>query len=173
MGSWTILISFGIAVLGGIGFILGRRHGRTAAIVLGLIGFALGLLSVVAFYLTQGRWGYDGGSQLVLLLVFAVSVAAVIIGANKGSPAQPSKSIVGGPERTNGLALASIIVVWFSSLIGLILGHVALGQIKRTGEAGQGMALTAVVAGWVLTAIGAIATIALFTTYGALLQGSY
>lgn len=60
---------------------------------------------------------------------------------------------------TNGLAIASLIVVFFSSIIGLILGHVALHQINRTGEQGRGLALAAVIIGWVTTGIGVMIVI--------------
>lgn len=50
---------------------------------------------------------------------------------------------------TNQLAIAAIVVVFVNALVGAILGHVALGQIARTGAAGHGLALAAVVVGWV------------------------
>lgn len=62
-------------------------------------------------------------------------------------------------ERTNGLAIASLIVVFFSSIVGLILGHVALGQINRTGEHGRGLALAAVIIGWVSTGLSMLIVI--------------
>lgn len=65
-------------------------------------------------------------------------------------------------RRTNGLAVASMILsivgfLWIlpfvGSLAGAIMGHVSLGQIKRTGEAGRGMALAGVIIGWAGVAI--------------------
>ncbi|GAA1653226.1 DUF4190 domain-containing protein [Microbacterium flavum] len=65
-------------------------------------------------------------------------------------------------RRTNGLAVASMIVsilgiIWVLPLIGsvggAIMGHIALGQVKRTGEAGRGMALAGVIVGWAGTAL--------------------
>jgi DNA-directed RNA polymerase specialized sigma24 family protein len=55
---------------------------------------------------------------------------------------------------TNGLAIASMVlgILWLSglgALLALILGNVALSQIKRRGEGGRGMAITGVVLGWV------------------------
>ena len=55
-------------------------------------------------------------------------------------------------QKTNGLAIASLVL----SLVGFgfiaaILGHVALGQIKRQNEAGRGLALAGVIIGWVAT----------------------
>jgi len=61
--------------------------------------------------------------------------------------------------RTNSLAIASLIVVFVSSLVGLILGYVALGQINRTGEQGRGLALAAVIVGWIGTGIAVVLVI--------------
>jgi len=41
-----------------------------------------------------------------------------------------------------------------SAPVGAILGHVALSQIKRTGEQGKGLAVAAVAIGWAITALG-------------------
>lgn len=72
---------------------------------------------------------------------------------------------------TNGLAIASMIlgILGFvtcgvTSVLAVILGHVSLGQIKRTGEQGHGMALTGVILGWLLTGLWLLywAAVALF-----------
>ena len=52
--------------------------------------------------------------------------------------------------RTNGLAIASLILsILGFSIVGAILGHVALSQIKRTNEAGSGLAIAGIILGWV------------------------
>jgi len=38
-------------------------------------------------------------------------------------------------------------------VLAVIFGHVSLGQIRRTGEQGYGMALTGVILGWILTGL--------------------
>lgn len=59
--------------------------------------------------------------------------------------------------RTNPLAIASLIVslgglvVFPASVVGLILGHVALRQIAQRGEAGRGLALAGVICGYIIT----------------------
>lgn len=57
--------------------------------------------------------------------------------------------------RSNGLAIAAFVMslVGFS-FIAAIMGHVAMGQIKRNGESGRGLAIAAVVIGWVSFATG-------------------
>ena len=49
---------------------------------------------------------------------------------------------------TNGLAIASLILVFFFFPLGIILGHLARGQIKRTGERGKGLATAALLIGY-------------------------
>jgi hypothetical protein len=58
-----------------------------------------------------------------------------------------------GP-RTNTLAIVALILGIFIPLGGIICGHIALGQIKRTGEAGHGLALAGTIIGYALTALG-------------------
>lgn len=53
------------------------------------------------------------------------------------------------PPPTNVLAIIGFIGVFFFSLIGIILGHIALNKIKSTGEGGRGLALAAVIIGYV------------------------
>lgn len=58
--------------------------------------------------------------------------------------------------KTNTLAIVALISSFFISLLGVILGHVALGQIKRTGESGRGLAIAALVIGYASIAIAAV-----------------
>ena len=75
---------------------------------------------------------------------------------------------------TNVFAIVAIISVWFLPLLGIIFGHISLGQIRRTGENGRGLALTGVIAGYIYTglivlffAIYIVIMIALFGTLAA------
>ncbi|MFJ3393814.1 DUF4190 domain-containing protein [Leifsonia aquatica] len=54
----------------------------------------------------------------------------------------------------NVFALLSIITVCMNPLLGLVLGHIGLTKIKRTREAGRGLALTAVILGYAAIAAG-------------------
>lgn len=54
-------------------------------------------------------------------------------------------------------------------LVGVVLGHIALSQIRRTGERGRGMALAGVIIGWVAIGLTVLLILAfvLFLTTGA------
>ncbi|MFJ2257868.1 DUF4190 domain-containing protein [Streptomyces sp. NPDC087844] len=63
------------------------------------------------------------------------------------------------PAPVNGLAISALVlgVLCFLPLVGLVLGLVALGQIKRKGERGKGMAIAGIVLSGLGTAILALA----------------
>jgi hypothetical protein len=69
---------------------------------------------------------------------------------------------------TSGLAIgalicgiAEIFTLGFAAVPAVILGHLARNQIKRTGERGEGMAITALVLGYLGIGIWTLIIIAL------------
>ncbi len=72
-------------------------------------------------------------------------------------------------ERTNGVAIAAIIMGFVLPLGGIIAGAVALAQIKRTGEKGRGLAIGGIVAGGIIMVLSIVAIVAfvLFALIGA------
>lgn len=60
-------------------------------------------------------------------------------------------------KSTNGLAIASLIcslaglLTCLSAPVGIVLGHIALSQIKREGSNGRGLAIGGLVIGYLLT----------------------
>ncbi|MGJ6966445.1 DUF4190 domain-containing protein [Streptosporangium sp. G11] len=67
------------------------------------------------------------------------------------------------PRGNNGMAIAALImgiaglfICGLTSIVGVVLGHISLGQIKRTGEEGRGMAI----AGLVLSYFGILCWLA-------------
>ena len=74
---------------------------------------------------------------------------------------------------TNGMALAAMIcslagiVTCISFPIGAILGHIALKQVRETGEQGEGYAKTGIIVGWIgtgLAVLGCVGYVAFFAT---------
>jgi hypothetical protein len=57
------------------------------------------------------------------------------------------------PTPTNGMAIAALVGALFISPLGIVLGHIALSQIKRTGEQGRGLAVAGTIIGYIGTAI--------------------
>lgn len=59
------------------------------------------------------------------------------------------------PARTtNGMAIASMVlgivwVYWIGSILALIFGYLALNEIRRNRQAGEGMAIAGIVLGWI------------------------
>lgn len=90
----------------------------------------------------------------------------------QSSPQQTAPlSGAGVPEqRTNVLAIVALVLGIVVPIGGIICGHIALGQIKRTGENGRGLALAGTIIGYVLT-IGYILLFIGFALFWAALVG--
>ncbi len=50
-------------------------------------------------------------------------------------------------------SIAGTAVCGIGSIVGIILGYIALNQIKRTGEQGRGMAVAGIIIGYVIVAL--------------------
>ncbi|MHA7305646.1 thioredoxin domain-containing protein [Arthrobacter sp. TMN-49] len=57
----------------------------------------------------------------------------------------------GNKGGTNTLAIVSLVSSFFVGLAGVITGHIALSQIKRTGEDGRGLAIAGLIIGYLMT----------------------
>lgn len=93
---------------------------------------------------------------------------------------QPAAAPYGTPgygapqEKTNVLAIvalclgiANYVFIPFIGAIGAIItGHMALGQIKRTGEKGRGMGLAGLILGYVGIALGLLLVIGFIALVG-------
>lgn len=86
-------------------------------------------------------------------------------------PQQPQQPQYGAyqqpqPAGYNTMSIVAFILAFFVSIVGIILGFVALSQIKRTGEQGRGLALAAVIIGFVEVAIGILVFIFVLIALG-------
>lgn len=52
-------------------------------------------------------------------------------------------------DRTNTMAILALVLGWFTGILGVVFGHIALNQIKRTGERGRGLAIAGLVLGYI------------------------
>ncbi|MFD4421732.1 DUF4190 domain-containing protein [Agromyces sp. NPDC058484] len=80
------------------------------------------------------------------------------------APAQPPAST----EKWNVLSIVAFVLslVGFN-VIAIVLGFIGLSQVKKTGERGRGLAIAAIIIGFVSIAIFIIVWIAVFATIAA------
>ena len=78
-------------------------------------------------------------------------------------PPQNQQPYGGAPAARgyNTMAIVAFILAFFVNVVGIILGFVALSQIKKTGEQGRGLAIAAVIIGFAEIVIGIIFFIAI------------
>lgn len=71
-------------------------------------------------------------------------------------PVPPIAPVYSAPlvAKTNTLAIVSLItsILWFPAVVGVITGHIAISQIKRTGESGRGLAIAGLIIGYLAIA---------------------
>ena len=61
---------------------------------------------------------------------------------------QPVVAPAPAVPRTNPLAISALVSAFFAPLAAIVLGHLALGQLSRTGEQGRGLAIAGLVIGY-------------------------
>lgn len=70
------------------------------------------------------------------------------------------------PRPTNVLAVLALVFAFLFAPLGIVFGHIARSQIKRTGEQGDGLALAGLILGYIFTAIGILFFIAWIAFWG-------
>ena len=119
---------------------------------------------------TEGRLSkeeHDARVERAMTSGTFADLDSVVIDLPGGRPSPPP-----APPATNTLAIISLscgigqlIGGIFATIPAIICGHIARGQIRRTGENGAGMALAGVILGYVglaLTVIAIVAVVLLF-----------
>ncbi|MBT8161627.1 MULTISPECIES: thioredoxin domain-containing protein [Arthrobacter] len=61
------------------------------------------------------------------------------------------------PQRTEPLAIASLICAVVVNVLGIVFGHIALARIRRSGDGGRGLAVAGLVIGYTSFVIAALA----------------
>jgi hypothetical protein len=89
------------------------------------------------------------------------------------APGMPPARYAAPTDRTNPLAVASLVcgVGQFflpapTAILAIVFGHMARGQIRRTGERGAGLAKAGLVLGWTGLVLVILALVALVTLRG-------
>jgi len=88
--------------------------------------------------------------------------AAPAYGAAPAAPAPYTSTGYANPageDKYNVLAIVSLVSAFFVSLAAVICGHIALSQIKKTGEKGRGLAIAGLVLGYAGIIFGLIALV--------------
>jgi hypothetical protein len=76
-------------------------------------------------------------------------------------PTPPPTPARAGAGEFNELGVIALIASCIGfSIPGIVMGHIALSQIKRNGQTGHGFALAAVIVGYVVTVVVILAVIA-------------
>ncbi|MGO4783378.1 DUF4190 domain-containing protein [Cryobacterium sp. W22_MBD10_FK3] len=108
---------------------------------------------------------------------YGAAPAAPAYGAAPAAPQAYSPQGYGqqaAGDKWNVLAIISLVSAFFVSLAAVICGHIALNQIKRTGEKGRGLAIAGLVLGYLGLISGIIfIVVVVLVTIAGINDGSY
>lgn len=90
--------------------------------------------------------------------------------APQSSPA-PTAALPTTLAYTNTFAVVAVILAFMQPVAGVVFGHLALGQIKRNGDTGRGLALTGLIVGYVMIAFWVAFIIFYIFLIGAMITG--
>jgi Domain of unknown function (DUF1707)/Domain of unknown function (DUF4190) len=114
-------------------------------------------ISVIQASYTAGRVTRDEHDERVGRALAAQTYAELdmLTADLPGRPWYPDVPAIPRPPHTNGLAVAALICALLQPFTGMlttipaiVLGHVARGQIRRTGDDGSSMATWGMALGW-------------------------
>ena len=75
-------------------------------------------------------------------------------------PAPAYQNAYAVQAKTNVLAIISLIAAFVMPVAAIVTGHIAMSQIRRTGEQGEGLAKAGLILGYVFTSLGVLLAIA-------------
>lgn len=94
----------------------------------------------------------------IVLLVF-VPIFFVVRAARRRKRAIDSGELILA-DTTNTLSIIGFVLSFFGAIVGIVLGHVALSQIKHTNERGWGLAVAALWIGYASVFVGGVLVVA-------------
>jgi peptidyl-prolyl cis-trans isomerase B (cyclophilin B) len=133
--------------------------------LIGLLLITVGFLFGVPLFWSLGLLTLLVGIVVVVVVVIAratqTSNPTNMLPGQGGYPySQPAPGL---GQRTNGLAIGALVSSLFIAPLGIILGHLALSQIQRTGEGGRGLAIAGLVIGYVWTGLVVVFLLAVYS----------
>ncbi|NUU07570.1 DUF4190 domain-containing protein [Leifsonia sp. C5G2] len=85
--------------------------------------------------------------------------------------AAPPAPVSSPAQKTNVLAIVALATSFVVGLAGIVCGAIALGQIKRRGEGGRGLAIAGIVVGSVTTFLSVLGVVAIILAFAGLFGG--
>ncbi|MGC0366591.1 hypothetical protein ABH922_004575 [Rhodococcus sp. 27YEA15] len=73
-----------------------------------------------------------------------------------------------GPRPTNTLAVLALVFAFLFAPLGIVFGHIARNQIRKSGEDGDGLALAGLILGYIFTGLGVLAVTVWIAFFGLL-----
>jgi len=120
----------------------------------------------------------DMGIEVIAIIVLILVIALTVwgVGLTRASARRRADKLSSGEltpsESTNMLAVVALVGSFVGALPGIVSGHIALSQLKRSGEKGWGLAVAAVWIGYASIATAVLAVLGVLTAASIASAGS-
>lgn len=151
-----------------------RRRGLPYVLLVPSVGLAFVLGPMTA----GGGWLYAMGPSQALVWNLVQGVLWALLGLfaawmpvparrpETAGGAVPAGVAPSAGSETSTLSVLAFVASFFVSVAGVVLGHMALGELRRTGKRGRGLAVAALVIGYGAIALTLIAVLAFLAGSG-------
>lgn len=125
---------------------------------IGFVGLVILIVGAVQFFRSgkQPIPAVASPSQPIAHTPEGEPIYQVVGYTSDGKPITADKAVGFRPHnpRTNTYAIVALVMAFVLAPLGIIFGHMARGQIKQTGEQGDGLALAGLILGYLFTVGG-------------------
>ena len=181
LGVQTLLGAFGmVAPLGTIAALATLGAAAGAVLLLARhqvqkpagVALLVAMLAASLIFLGQHLLGLPFGVSMMLGVIAGVAsvVAGILLLASGDKREIAGRRVVADDAPYNTLAVVAFVLAFVVSIASLVCGHLALRDIDRRGERGRGLAIAALVIGYVNLAASLIAGIVAAILYSGALR---
>lgn len=154
LGVGNYEVSFVVSVLAAVALVVAFVAARRMSLLLvaaSWLVFAIGLVAA-----GTNNDSVSAGTELTVFLVisFAVAIVALVLALPKRAlgAAGSVTAAAPGSQRLSVYAVLSLVFSLVIAPLGVIFGHIALSEIRKTGDRGRGLAIAGLIIGYAWTA---------------------
>jgi hypothetical protein len=124
----------------------------------GIVLAAIGVAYLAAYYFAGESFpimrDLGAANLAIAALLLAVAALLLVVGLVQTLTRPSASSTRFTSDRLNTMAVVAFVLTFVCVLGGIICGHLALADIRRTGERGRGLAIAALVLSYGVIAVG-------------------
>ncbi len=161
--SWPFFAVVAVVIVGLLATSSHSMFARSIGIFL-LLGSIFGIIRTVGLAFPRSRKVHSGSAVTPVGYTTDGQPIYPVVGYTPdGLPVTADRAVGLRPAAvgTNSMSVAALIMGLTIAPLGVVFGHIALSQIKRTGQSGRGLAIAGLVLGYISVGVMVAALLSL------------